>query len=650
VSKANIYVALASAIVGAASAIDSYIRSTQKAASETSVMDEETKRLIESSERLAEQIKERRISWEDERRSIEANYGVAKTLADKLYNLADKEQKTNTEKREMVSLVEQLNKLIPDLNLAINEQTGLLSRQRGEIEELIERYKEYALTKAAEDKYTELLKARIDAEIKLNDLMEDRNRLEQELDYEALGDKMNKYLELRNQGYLRLSKEERQFIKDNAGIVDAWAKASQKLIPYTQQINELTKELENLSSTTEGVEKFISESFKLSAEYLDGFSAKYKKYLDEQAQAEIGTLEDKQKQINRIYSETSKELEKRLRAEERAFAKSQEKRVEEVQKAQQKELKEVEKSYKRKLELLNEEYLQKIKAVDEDRYKELKKVQDQIDTIDAQQEAEERALKAREEAEEKAELKARVENAKTVEERLEAQKELRRYEERLARERLKEERSLQKDILKEQIDTINKSYDEKIKAIEAEQKAEQEKLAEQLKNEKETINERYKLKLEALREEQELERDALRERQAEYREYLREQKELAIANAKETYEAELAEFKMLQALKYEEAVSSEAQMKKVIQEYAYKSMQPGKARDTILRSNDLNEMLAYYNPTAAIKSSVPQQVSIDYSLIENAMASALRKLNLSVKLDKKVIGQVVDERIRYNLR
>ena len=384
----------------------------------------------------------------------------------------------------------------------------MLSRQRGEIEELIERYKEYALTKAAEDKYTELLKARIDAEIKLNDLMEDRNRLEQELDYEALGDKMNKYLELRNQGYLRLSKEERQFIKDNAGIVDAWAKASQKLIPYTQQINELTKELENLSSTTEGVEKFISESFKLSAEYLDGFSAKYKKYLDEQAQAEIGTLEDKQKQINRIYSETSKELEKRLRAEERAFAKSQEKRVEEVQKAQQKELKEVEKSYKRKLELLNEEYLQKIKAVDEDRYKELK-VQDQIDTIDAQQEAEERALKAREEAEEKAELKARIENAKTVEERLEAQKELRRYEERLARERLKEERSLQKDILKEQIDTINKSYDEKIKAIEAEQKAEQEKLAEQLKTKK-NINERYKLKLEALREEQELERDALR--------------------------------------------------------------------------------------------------------------------------------------------
>lgn len=643
-TKTNIYIALASAIIGISTALVSYAKNARDSAEETERLNSETYKLIDSSKKLNEEIESSRQKRLEDREAIVAQSEGAKQLADTLYELANKEKKTSEEKEQMIVLTKKLNELIPDLNLKINEQTWALNLNEEATSRLIDKQLEYQMVLAAQDDIGRIATDRYNAEKKLTELLKDQEKLEQER-----AEAQEKYLTAA-----------RQASGTEWGLSGALIKADQLYTKAKEAYDKNEKAIESTRELIKGLDqdyqyalKFVgqhSNNFRMAEEALDAFGEKYKKYLDEQAQAEIGTLEDKQKQINRIYSETSKELEKRLRAEERAFAKSQEKRVEEVQKAQQKELKEVEKSHKRKLELLNEEYLQKIKAVDEDRYKELKKVQDQIDTIDAQQEAEERALKAREEAEEKAELKARVENAKTVEERLEAQKELRRYEERLARERLKEERSLQKDILKEQIDTINKSYDEKIKAIEAEQKAEQEKLAEQLKNEKEAINERYKLKLEALREEQELERDALRERQAEYREYLREQKELAIANAKETYEAELAEFKMLQALKYEEAVSSEAQMRKVIQEYAYKSMQPGKARDTILRSNDLNEMLAYYNPTAAIKSSVPQQVSIDYSLIENAMASALRKLNLSVKLDKKVIGQVVDERIRYNLR
>lgn len=651
-SKANIYVALASAIIGAAYAVDSFITSTKNATRETVKMDEETKRLIESSERLTKSIKDRANAWEDEQRSIEANYGTAKILSDKLYELAEKEQKTNAEKQEMISLVEQLNRIIPDFNLAINEQTGLLTKQKDEIGEVIDSFKKLALTRAAEDTYTELLKSRIDAEIQLNNLVEERNRLEEELDYEGLGEKAARYLELRGKGYVWLNKEEKKFIKDNAGVFDSLEKASDKIEPYRRQIRELGKELDRLSKTTESVESFISESFMSSSTYLDGFTAKYQKYLDEQTQAEIGTLEDRQKKISKIYEQTSKELDKQLKAEERAFAKSQQKRVEEVQKAQDKELKEVEKVHKAKLDLLNEEYLEKIKTVDEDRYNELKKVQDEIDAIDNQQEAEDRALQLREEAEKKAELQSRIESAKTIEERMDAQKELQKHEQRVAKERLKEERTLQKDILKEQKDTINKSFDEKVKAIEAEQKKEQEKLADQLKDEKEAVSERYKLKLEALKEEQELEKDALRERQTEYKDYLREQKELTVANSKAIYEEDLAKFKMNQALKLEEVTSSEEQMKKVMLDYANKIMLYGDTSTgrAIMNADSLEEMLKYYNPTGMIKSSVPQSTSIDYSMIEVAMSKALKKLNLSVKIGTKEIGQIIDERIAYNLR
>lgn len=652
VSKANIYVMLASAIIGAAVALDSFVSSSKKAADETSKMDEETQRLIESSEKLTKEIKDRATAWQDEQRSIEANYGAARVLSDKLYELADKEQKTNTEKQEMISLVEQLNRVIPDLNLVINEQTGLLTKQKDEVGELIDRFKDLAMTRAAEETYTELLKSRIDAEIQLNNLVEERNRLEEELDYKSLEEKVPRYLELRRRAYLSLNKEEKQYLKDNAGLIDSLARASDRLSPYTEKIIALEKELNNLSSTTESVENFISESFKSSSTYLDSFSAKYQKYLDEQTQAEVGTLEDRQKQIGRIYDQTSKELDKQLKAEERAFAKSQQKRVEEVQKAQEQELKELEKAQKTKLDLLNEEYLQKIKTVDEDRYKELKKIQDEIDAIDNQQEAEDRALKAREDAEKKAELQARVESAKTIEERMEAQKELQKHEERVAKERLKEERGLQKDILKQQKETINKGFDEKVKSIEAEQKKEQEKLAEQFKNEKDAVAEKYKLRAEALKEEQELEKDAFRDRQTEYKDYLREQKELAIANSKEIYEEDLAKFKMNQALKYEEITSSEAQIKKVMQDYAYGLMRDGNISTgrAMLDANSLDEMMKYYNPKADINSSVPQSYNIDYSLIEDAMTKALRKLNLSVKIGNKEIGEIIDERIRQNLR
>ncbi|CRZ34586.1 chromosome segregation ATPase [Herbinix hemicellulosilytica] len=650
-SKANIYIAIASAILGAATAIDSYIRSMRKATDEITEMDEETRRLIDSSERLKKEIENRANAWEEERRSIEANYGAAKELSYRLYELADKEQKTNAEKQEMVSLVEQLNKLIPDLNIVIDEQTWVLSKQKNEVEALISKYKEYALTKTAEDKYTDLLRSRIDAEIQLNNLIKEREQLEQELDYENLREKYSRYVELRSRAYISLSKEEKQFLKENANLRDEFVKASDRLAPYINQIKELEKELSKLSDATKSVEEFISESFKSSSTYLDEFSTKYKKYLDEQTQAEIGTLEDRKKKLNKIYEAASNDLEKQLRSEERAFTKSWERRINDVQEAQEKELKALEKAHKEKLKLIDKEYTERIKLVDEDRYRELKRIQEQIDAIDAQQEAEDRALKERENAEKKAEIQARIETAKTSEERLEAIRELQRFEEQLARERLKEERKLQKSILEEQKETINKSYDKKIESIKEEQRAEQEKLNEQYEAEKEAIRRRYQLRIEALKEEQELERDTLREKQAEYRTYLKEQKDLALQNAEEIYQEDLAKFKMYQALKYKEATSSEEQMKKAIQEYAYKYLPPGQTRDTLLRSNDLSEMLKYYNPTAMLKSSVAQTtVSIDYNMIEIAMTNALKKLNLTVQLDKRAIGQIVDTRIYQNIK
>jgi hypothetical protein len=61
-------------------------------------------------------------------------------------------------------------------------------------------------------------------------------------------------------------------------------------------------------------------------------------------------------------------------------------------------------------------------------------------------------------------------------------------------------------------------------------------------------------------------------------------------------------------------------------------------------------MLAYYNPTAAIKTSVPQQVSIDYSLIEEAMTKALKKADIKIYLDRKVLGSFLESKVNNMIK
>lgn len=76
---------------------------------------------------------------------IDREAGVAKKLADELYDLSDNENLSNEEKSRMVTLVGQLNKLMPDLNLQINQQTGLLNMNReainGNIDSLFKKIK-----------------------------------------------------------------------------------------------------------------------------------------------------------------------------------------------------------------------------------------------------------------------------------------------------------------------------------------------------------------------------------------------------------------------------------------------------------------------------------------------------------------------------
>jgi TP901 family phage tail tape measure protein len=86
----------------------------------------------------------------------EASAGAAKILADELYNLADKENKSTAEKTRMKDIVNQLNGMYKGLNLTIDETTGLLSLEKKAIEDVIDAKLEQFKLNAYSERLTEL--------------------------------------------------------------------------------------------------------------------------------------------------------------------------------------------------------------------------------------------------------------------------------------------------------------------------------------------------------------------------------------------------------------------------------------------------------------------------------------------------------------
>jgi len=96
----------------------------------------------------------------DQEKSVKENGKLVDELSEQLTTLAVKEKKTNGEKSKMAELVAQLNKLMPELNLAIDEQTGKLNQSKAAIESIIESKKKELMFRVYEDRLLELYKER----------------------------------------------------------------------------------------------------------------------------------------------------------------------------------------------------------------------------------------------------------------------------------------------------------------------------------------------------------------------------------------------------------------------------------------------------------------------------------------------------------
>lgn len=133
-----------------------------------------TEELTEASRNAIEQLDELEGKLDDNKSSIEATAKAADKYVDKLGDLEEKIKNAHEAhadatdaERQYALIVEELNGLIPDLNLQLNEQTGLVEGGTAAIYAQIDGWRELAVQQAQQELITEALKAQATAEVEL---------------------------------------------------------------------------------------------------------------------------------------------------------------------------------------------------------------------------------------------------------------------------------------------------------------------------------------------------------------------------------------------------------------------------------------------------------------------------------------------------
>lgn len=179
----NPYVALAVAVAALASVISTKLyKSTidaNKAFLEMTDAEKEMHKLIDAADEFAESMEKAAKSRDDNISSVESEYNGYRQLANELYALSEKQEKTADDYTRINYLVETLNTNIQGLGLSFDSSTDALNMQRSELTGLISDYERYYKTVAMQESLTELYKEQYEAEQKLKEAKEeDRKALE----------------------------------------------------------------------------------------------------------------------------------------------------------------------------------------------------------------------------------------------------------------------------------------------------------------------------------------------------------------------------------------------------------------------------------------------------------------------------------------
>lgn len=169
---------LITAVSTVAIGIAAYAIATGDSTSKTDENTIATEKLIEEYDELNDKLKDNKKAREDAVETAEAEAGSAEVLMDKLEELSKKENKSNTEKEMMKYYVEELNRIMPDLNLAYDEEKDALNKSTEAIRSNIAAQKDLALAKAYQKSMTKIAEDLAEAEMNLDKISKQNTKNE----------------------------------------------------------------------------------------------------------------------------------------------------------------------------------------------------------------------------------------------------------------------------------------------------------------------------------------------------------------------------------------------------------------------------------------------------------------------------------------
>ena len=169
-------VVVIAALVAGLSALAIVLNKNNKATKE---LKENQEALIAKQEELNDAVKESKKAHEDNIISMESEIRVSRNLADEVYRLAEKEKLTAEEKKRLKESVDLLNESMGYQAVLIDEETGLLTKTREEMNKLIDARREEIKAIAARERAIEIARELSLVEDQYNEIAKQRIALEQ---------------------------------------------------------------------------------------------------------------------------------------------------------------------------------------------------------------------------------------------------------------------------------------------------------------------------------------------------------------------------------------------------------------------------------------------------------------------------------------
>lgn len=238
---------LMKSIVGLTAAMATFVI---MADSNTVVLDEttqKTKDLVQQSKELNDTYAASSAERATTRQEMETEAGMCKKLVQELTSLQSKTILTTQEQARQKAIVEQLNQAMPELNLAIDEQTSKLNMSTQELEKNVEALMAQAKAEAAREDLVRIAEEQYAAEKQLAELEE--QRVEQVLQVKSAQKDYNDLMEQANENALGYT-----------ATLDAMGGAESTLSEKVNQAKTAQEELDaQIAATRETIAGYTEE-------------------------------------------------------------------------------------------------------------------------------------------------------------------------------------------------------------------------------------------------------------------------------------------------------------------------------------------------------------------------------------------------------